>query len=233
MALAAAGGVLVATGVVGGDGGSGDRALTGSGGDDKLSGTAGDDVLSGLGGADVVEGKGGDDEIDGGDGTDFLYGGDGDDRFLESEDDAVDVHDCGPGTDFVAEPDARDQVLPSCERVAWTARPLDERPYENTMTVKPRISGATAEFTGTCAKPGCEGTIELRTPNERKPLGRGRVRLDAGSPGPVRVSLNRDGRELVQRGGYVRVVLWARPRCDGCGRPQPKSPSGFNTYFAR
>jgi hypothetical protein len=231
VALAAVGGVLLATGVVGGGGGSGNDSLTGGPGDDKLSGTEGDDVLSGLGGADVVEAKGGDDTIDGGDGADFLYGGAGDDRFVESEDDALDVHDCGPGDDVVAEPDTRDQLLPSCERGAWTALPLSEKPYENTMTVKPRISSAAVEFTGTCAEPGCEGTIELRTPNDRKALGRGRFALAAGKAGPVRVTLDRRG--LVQRGGYIRVVLRARPACGGCPHPQPTVNSGFTTYFAQ
>ena len=117
----------------GGDDGGSDE-VAGTDADDKLTGTDGDDKLDAGAGEDVVQGGAGNDEITGGDDPDFLYGGDGDDRFLASEDDAVDVHDCGEGEDVVTEPDARDQLFPTCETVHWTNRPPGE-PYENTMSV--------------------------------------------------------------------------------------------------
>jgi hypothetical protein len=189
-----------------GGGGDGDGALRGGAQDDQLTGTEGADTIAAEDGEDVVEGKGGDDEIDGGAGPDFLYGGDGDDRFVESEDDEVDVHDCGPGADRVAEPDTRDELLPSCEDAGWTAKPPGDDPFENTITVQPAVGAGRAEFEGTCPA-GCAGEVELRTPRDRVLLGSGRFQLAAGTPGAITAALNADGDELVRRGGYFRVVL--------------------------
>src|SRR5688572_28128281 len=136
LAIALAAGGLAFLGC-GGDDGGGSGDVTGTDADDKLTGTGGDDTMDGGAGEDVVQGGGGNDEITGGDDPDFLYGGDGDDRFVASEDDAVDVHDCGPGEDVVTEPDARDQLFPTCETVHWTNLPPGE-PYGNTMSVEPR-----------------------------------------------------------------------------------------------
>lgn len=216
--LLAVGGALLATGVIGGDDGS--AALTGSDADDKLTGTEGDDVLDGRAGEDVVEGQAGNDEITGGDDADFLYGGDGDDRFLASEDDAVDVHDCGSGTDFVAEPDTRDELLPSCEEAAWTARPPGE-PYENTIAVQPKLQRRTAEFAASCPG-GCAGVVELRTPHDRKLLGKGRFEIAADRHGRIRAPLNARGEELLGRGGYFRIVLRVA-----------NVNSGFTTFLAQ
>ena len=213
----AAGGVALATGLVGG---SDDAAsLTGGDGEDKLSGTAGDDVLDAGAGDDVVEAEAGDDEIRGGAGRDFLYGGDGDDRFLASEDDALDVHDCGGGRDVVTEPDTRDELLPSCEEARWTAGEADDDGYENTVVLGPRIARGRLAFSAACPERRCAGAIELRTPNDRKLLGRGRFALAAGPRGPLGAKLTERGREAVARGGYVRVVL----RSGGVN-------SGFTTY---
>jgi hypothetical protein len=203
----------------GGDDGGG--GVTGTAEDDKLTGTAGDDVLDAKEGEDVVEGQAGNDEITGGPDADFLYGAEGDDTFLESEDDAVDVHDCGAGEDFVAEPDTRDQLLPSCEEAAWTARPPSEEAYENKVKVKPTISAGAAAFEGTCPD-GCSGVVELRTENDRKLLGEGKFELAAGEPGPIESSVNRRGEELMGSGGYFRIVL----RSQGIN-------SGFTTYLGQ
>ena len=211
----AAGGLAV-TGC-GGDDDGGSGEVTGTDGDDKLTGTDGDDKMDAGAGEDVVQGEAGNDEITGGDDPDFLYGGDGDDRFLASEDDAVDVHDCGAGEDVVAEPDARDQLFPSCETVHWTNRPPGE-PYENTMSVAPRRDADALVFEATCPN-GCTGAIELRTPTDRKLLGEGRFDLAAGEAGTVRASVTRLGEERLAN-GYVRVVL----RSEGIN-------SGFNTFI--
>jgi hypothetical protein len=216
----AAAGILVGTGVVGGD--SDPAGLTGGDGADRLTGTEGDDEIRGGAGDDQIEAGGGDDEVDGGEGRDFLDGGAGDDRFLEGEDDALDVHDCGEGDDLVAEPDARDELQPSCERAGWTALPPSGEPYEHTIVVKPRLKGRRARFTATCAEPGCRGEVELRTPNGRDLLGSGRFDLAAGTPGPIAARLTRRGGQTVAVGGYVRVVL----RVAGVN-------SGFTTYMKR
>lgn len=199
-------------------GGGGSDGVTGSDGDDKISGTSGADVLDGKAGEDVIEGQAGDDEITGGDDADFLYGGPGDDRFLASEDDAVDVHECGDGKDFVAEPDARDQLLPDCEEAAWTDRPPGE-PYANRIDVAPEVRARSVAFEAACPG-GCSGVLELRTPSDRKLLGRGRFDLAAGSPGMIEARLTSRGREMF--GGYFRIVL----RAGGVN-------SGFTTYLGR
>ena len=218
LALVLVAGGLAVTGCGGGDDGGSDE-VTGTDGDDKLTGTDGDDTMDGGAGEDVVQGEAGNDEITGGGDPDFLYGGDGDDRFLASEDDAVDVHDCGEGTDVVTEPDARDQLFPSCETAHWTNRPPGE-PYENTMSVQPKREGSTLVFEATCPD-GCTGVIELRTPTDRKLLGEGRIDLAAGEPGTVRAAITKLGEERLA-GGYVRVVL----RSEGVN-------SGFNTFVER
>jgi hypothetical protein len=219
LALALAAGGFAAAGCGGGDDNGGSGEVTGTRGDDKLTGTDEDDKLDGGAGEDVVRGEGGNDEITGGDDPDFLYGGDGDDRFLASEDDAVDVHDCGEGNDVVTEPDARDQLFPTCETVHWTNRPPGE-PYDNTMSVAPRREAEALMFEATCPE-GCTGVVELRTPTDRKLLGEGRFELAPAEPGVVRASLTALGKERLA-GGYVRVVL----RSDGVN-------SGFNTFIER
>jgi hypothetical protein len=215
LAMAAGGLAVVGCGGGGDDGDSGE--VTGTDGDDKLTGTGGDDTMGAGAGEDVVQGEAGNDEITGGDDPDFLYGGDGDDRFLASEDDAVDVHDCGAGEDVVTEPDARDQLFPSCETVHWTNKPPGE-PYENTMSVEPKREGDALVFDATCPD-GCKGVIELRTSTDRKLLGEGRFDLAAGESGTVRASVTSLGEERLGN-GYIRVVL----RSDGAN-------SGFNTFI--
>ena len=205
-----------------GCGGGGDPGpITGGTGDDKLTGTDGDDVLDAGAGEDVVEAQGGKDEITGGDDADFLYGGDGDDRFLASEDDAVDVHDCGAGNDFVAEPDTRDQLLPTCEQAAWRDLPPGE-PYNNEISVQPKVTGRMVEFEGACPK-DCAGTVDLATPTDRKLLGRGRFQLAAGQPGAITATLTALGQEHLEAGGYFRVTL----------RGAPGVHSGFTTFLRR
>jgi hypothetical protein len=216
IALALAAGGLAVAGC-GGDDGNGAGDVTGTDRDDELTGTDGDDKLDAGAGEDVVQGGAGNDEITGGDDPDFLYGGAGDDRFLASEDDAVDVHDCGEGDDVVTEPDARDQLFPSCETVHWTNKPPGE-PYDNTMSVAPTREGDALVFEATCPEQ-CSGVIELRTPTDRKLLGEGRIDLAAGQAGTVRASLTALGEERLA-GGYVRVVL----RSEGVN-------SGFNTFI--
>jgi RTX calcium-binding nonapeptide repeat (4 copies) len=216
LALAVAAGGIFVAGCGGGDD-SGSGEVAGTEADDKLTGTDANDKLDGKEGEDVVQGEAGNDEITGGDDPDFLYGGDGDDRFLASEDDAVDVHDCGAGEDVVTEPDARDQLFPTCETAHWTNRPPSE-PYTNTMSVAPRREAGALVFDATCPD-GCTGVIELRTPNDRKLLGEGRFDLAAGEPGTVRATVTRLGEERLAN-GYVRVVL----RSDGVN-------SGFNTFI--
>ncbi len=203
----------------GGDDGGGSGEVTGTDGDDKLTGTDGDDSLDAGAGEDIVQGGAGNDEITGGDDPDFLYGGDGDDRFLASEDDAVDVHDCGEGMDVITEPDARDQLLPSCEKAHWTNLPPGE-PYANTISVQPEREPGAFVFDATCPD-GCTGLIELRTPTDRKLLGKGRFDLAAGDAGTVTASLTRLGERRLGN-GYVRVVL----RSAGID-------SGLNTFIER
>lgn len=217
--LAAIAAVLVALAGCGGGDGSG--PITGGTGDDKLTGTDGDDVLDAGAGQDVVEAGGGNDEITGGEDDDFLYGAEGDDRFLASEDDAVDVHDCGEGNDFVAEPDTRDQVLPSCEEAAWRDAPPGQ-PYNNTISVQPTITGRTIEFEAKCPE-SCAGTIDLATPTDRRRLGQGRFQVPGGQPGPITASLTAQGEEVLSRGGYFRVTL----------RGAPGVHSGFTTFLRR
>lgn len=211
--------LAIALGACGGGDDSG--TVTGGTGDDKLTGTDGDDVLDGGSGEDVLEAGAGNDELTGGDDPDFLYGGDGDDRFLASEDDAVDVHDCGEGEDFVAEPDTRDQLLPGCEEAAWRDVPPGE-PYNNRISVAPTLTGRSARFEGTCPD-GCAGTVDLATPTDRKLLGRGRFQLAAGQPGPISAVLTPLGQERVTAGSYFRVTL----------RGAPGVHSGFTTFVRR
>jgi hypothetical protein len=202
-------------------GGDGSDPITGGTGDDKLTGTDGDDVLDAGAGEDVVEAGAGNDEITGGEDEDFLYGGEGDDRFLASEDDAVDVHDCGEGEDFVAEPDTRDQLLPGCEEAAWRDLPPGE-PYNNRISVEPQLTGRSARFEGTCPD-GCAGTIDLAAPTDRKLLGRGRFQLAAGQPGAIDATLTNLGQERVTAGSYFRVTL----------RGAAGVHSGFTTFVRR
>lgn len=213
--------VALAIALGGCGGGDGSDTITGGTGDDTLTGTDGDDVLDAGAGDDVVEADAGNDEITGGEGADFLYGGDGDDRFLASEDDAVDVHDCGAGTDFVAEPDTRDQLLPECEEAAWRDVPPGG-PYNNRISVQPTIAGRSVEFEGTCPE-ACAGTIDLATPTDRKRLGYGRFQLAARQPGKVSATLTALGEERLGAGSYFRVVL----------RGGPGVHSGFTTFLRR
>lgn len=213
--------LLVALAGCGGGGDSGSDALKGTPGDDKLTGTAGADKLDGDAGKDVVEGAGGNDEVSGGADEDFVYGGEGDDEFIDDEDDAVDVVECGPGEDLVGKLDTRDEVNPDCERVGWTAKPPSEELYENTINVTPKITPGSVEFTGTCPA-ACSGEIELRTPRDRKPLGEGSFQLTAGQPGPITAKVQKSGDELLSRGGYIRIVL----RSEGIN-------SGFTTFLSK
>lgn len=212
---------MLAIALAGCGGGDGSDTITGGTSDDKLTGTDGDDVLDGGAGEDVLEAGAGNDELTGGDDPDFLYGGDGDDRFLASEDDAVDVHDCGEGEDFVAEPDTRDQLLPGCEEAAWRDLPPGQ-PYNNRIAVEPTLTGRTVEFEATCPE-ACAGTVDLATPTDRKLLARGRFQLAAGQPGPVTATLTRLGEERVGSGSYFRVTL----------RSAPGVHSGFTTFVQR
>ena len=211
----------LAVAVSGCGGGDDSGPITGGAGDDKLTGTDGDDVLDAGSGEDVVEAGAGNDEITGGEDADFLYGGDGDDRFLASEDDAVDVHDCGEGTDFVAEPDTRDQLLPGCEEAAWRDLPPGQ-PYKNKISVTPTLTRRTVEFEAACPE-ACAGTVDLATPTDRRLLGRGRFQLAAAQPGPVTATLTRLGADRVRAGSYFRVTL----------RGALGVHSGFTTFVRR
>ena len=200
----------------GGDGGDG---LKGSEKADQIVGTEDDDSIEAGAGDDSVEGKGGDDEIDGGEGKDFLYGGEGDDHFVNGEDDAVDVHDCGPGNDLVENLDTRDEIQPSCEKAGWTAKPPSDEAYENSVDVVPQLDGATVAFNVDCqVAASCQGELELRTPRDRKLLGKAAFT----EAGVVQAVANKEGKELIARGGYVRVVI----RSGGIN-------SGFTTFIQR
>lgn len=205
---------LAACGGGGDDGGDG---LKGSEKADQIVGTEDADTIEALGGDDSVEGRGGDDKINGGEGKDFLYGGAGDDHFVNGEDDAVDVHDCGPGSDLVENLDTRDEIQPSCEKAGWTAKPPTDEAYENSVAVVPQVDGSTVTFEVECAA-ACDGALELRTPRDRKLLGESAFK----APGPVTATLNKEGKELIGRGGYVRVVI----RSGGIN-------SGFTTFIQR
>ena len=204
-----------------GAGGPGED-VTGTSGDDRLAGTAGDDVIQAGAGDDRVEGLAGNDQIDGGKGVDNLDAGDGDDVFADSEDDAVDVLNCGPGQDRVSKPDTRDILGGDCEDVGWTARSPEE-PYENTISVSPSISGRTVTFQAAC-KETCEGVIELRTPTSRELLGTGEFELQGGEEGTITAELNSQGETHVQSGVNMRVVLRASH-----GDPAARVDSGFTT----
>lgn len=211
---------LIALSLAACGGGSDDSdTLQGSPNDDEIVGTEDADTIEALAGNDSVEGKGGDDEIDGGEGEDFLYGGDGNDHFVNGEDDAVDVHDCGPGEDVVEKLDTRDELQPSCEKAGWTAKPPSDEPYENAVDVVPQMDGATLAFNVDCPVGApCEGELELRTPRDRKLLGK----VTFTEPGLVQVVANKEGEELIRRGGYVRIVI----RSAGIN-------SGFTTFIRR
>lgn len=155
-------------------------------------------------------------------GPDQIAGSEGDDRILETEDDAIDEIACGEGEDRVLKPDARDRLDASCETVGWTSKPLSEALYENEITVTPVISPGSAQFTATCLEADCTGDLELRTPDQRKPLGKGSFNLAKGQEGQIVVTLDARGARLVQRSGLVRVVI----RSGGVN-------SGFTTFFAK
>jgi hypothetical protein len=182
--------------------------------------------LVGCGGGD--DGNGGDSGGSGGpervknptQGPDQIKGTPGDDEVAETEDDAIDEIDCGEGEDKVLKPDARDR-LTNCETVGWTAKPLGEAPYENVITVVPIVSPGGAQFTATCPQADCQGELELRTPEERKPLGRGAFNLAKGVEGQIVVTLTKRGSELAKSEGFVRVVI----------RSGGGINSGFSTFF--
>ena len=111
-----------------------------------------------------------------------------------------------------------DSQGPDCEEAAWTDKPPGE-PYANRIDVQPEVRSGSVEFGATCPS-GCAGGIELRTPSDRKLLGKGRFDLAAGRAGAIEARLTARGREL--RGGYFRIVL----RVGGVN-------SGFTTYLGR
>lgn len=123
-----------------GTGGGGDDVLTvrsgvGGSGDDvlrcfprntpcTLRGGTGDDLLTGGTSFDRIFGRSGDDRLLGGADGDFLHGGAGADALVSREDRSAgqrierDSVDCGRGRRDRAVADRRDEVRPSCERVA-------------------------------------------------------------------------------------------------------------------
>ena len=153
----------------------------------RVVGTNGEDSLVAGPGADRVEGLGGDDTLDGGTGPDSLAAGAGDDVIPASDDNAVDTISCGPGRDLVAQPDARDILEPDCEVAGWTI--TAEGPYKDRMRVAPRVDRRRVTFEARCHA-RCEGSLELRTPVERRLLGLGGFELDRGRWGSITVDLN-------------------------------------------
>ena len=191
----------------------------------RVVGTNGDDSLVAGPAADRVEGLGGDDTLDGGTGRDSLAAGAGDDVILASDDNAVDTITCGPGRDLVAQPDARDFLEPGCEEAGWTI--TAEGPYKDRMRVAPRVAGRRVTFEARCHR-RCEGSLELRTPVERRLLGLGGFELDRGRWGSITALLNDFGSEYLQGRRRVRVVKRGRRDCR-CPNPPPFVDSGFTT----
>lgn len=203
------------------DDGEPDRTDVGT----RVVGTEGDDSLTAGPAADRVEGLGGDDTLDGGPGTDSLAAGAGDDVILASDDNAVDTIACGPGEDLVTQPDARDILEPDCEVAGWTIKA--EGAYRDRMRVVPRVDGSQVTYEARCHR-RCEGSLELRTPAERRLLGLGGFELDRGRWGPITVALNAFGLDYLRERRRVRVVKRGRRNCR-CPNPPPFVDSGFTT----
>jgi hypothetical protein len=205
----------------GGDDGEPGRTDVGT----RVVGTNGEDSLAAGPAADRVEGLGGDDTIDGGSGPDSLAAGAGDDVILASDDNAVDTIACGPGRDLVAQPDARDIVEADCEVAGWTI--TAERTYKDRMRVAPRVAGRRVTFEARCHA-RCEGSLELRTPVERRLLALGGFELDRGRWGAMTAALNDRGLQYLRERRRVRVVKRGRRDCR-CPNPPPFVSSGFTT----
>jgi serine/threonine-protein kinase len=191
----------------------------------RVVGTNGDDSLVAGPAADRVEGLGGDDEIDGGGGRDSLVAGAGDHVIQASDDNAVDAIACGPGRDLVAQPDARDVLEPDCETAGWTI--TAEGPYKDRMRVVPRAKRRRVTVEARCHA-RCEGSLELRTPVERRLLAIGAFALDRGRWRSVTATLNDFGLDYLRERRRVRVVKRGRRDCR-CPNPPPFVNSGFTT----
>jgi hypothetical protein len=144
---------------------------------------------------------------------------------LASDDNAVDAIACGPGRDLVAQPDARDVLEPDCEEAGWTISA--QGPYRDRMRVVPRVAGRQVTFEARCHA-RCEGSLELRTPVERRLLGLGGFALDRGQWSSITADLNDFGVEYLNDRRRVRVVKRGRRDCR-CPNPPPFVNSGFNT----
>lgn len=98
------------------NGDAGNNTIGGTNGRDRVNGGAGDDVMVGAGGNDDLTGGPGFDAISGGDGNDVIDAYDRRrDRFIV----------CGGGARDLVYADRADRraIDPSCERVAYRARP--------------------------------------------------------------------------------------------------------------
>lgn len=98
---------------------------TGDAGNNALGGTNGRDRLVGGAGNDSIVGRGGNDDLTGGPGADAFSAGDGNDvidAFDRTADRAI---ICGGGARDRVYADRADRKIidPSCERVAYRARP--------------------------------------------------------------------------------------------------------------
>ncbi|CAB4945701.1 unannotated protein [freshwater metagenome] len=98
---------------------------SGTAGNDALGGTNGRDRLSGRAGNDAIVGAGGNDDLTGGSGVDAFSAGDGDDVIDAYDRTADRAIICGGGTRDLVYADRADRkaIDPSCERVAYRARP--------------------------------------------------------------------------------------------------------------
>ena len=141
--------------------------------------------------------------------------GDGDDRFLESEDDAVDVHDCGPGDDRGGDagharrdpPELRGGGLDRQASRRGSVREHDRGAAgagRDPRPVRGRPAPRAARARSSCA-PRATACCSAR----------GRFQLAANTPGAVTTSLNGDGREL-------RAPGRLRPRRAARGRRQQR-----------
>jgi serine/threonine-protein kinase len=222
LAAAAALAVLLVVVLAGGDDDGDDgQADVGT----RVVGTNGDDSLVAGLAADRVEGLGGNDNLDGGAGPDSLVAGAGNDVILASDDNAVDSIACGPGRDLVTQPDARDILEPDCEQAGWTI--TAEGPYKDRMRVTPRVAGRRVTVEARCHA-RCEGSLELRTPVERRLLALGGFALDRGQWGSITAVLNDFGFDYLRQRRRVRVVKRGRRDCR-CPNPPPFVDSGFTT----
>ena len=210
-------------------GGDGDDDIGGGPENSRLRGGPGDDHLDGEGGSDDLAGGSGDDRLHGHSGNDFLDGGPGRDQlrgnsyrdtFLEPT--RLDRLPCGQGEDILQNP--HDVfVRAECERMELTFRDgsgrpryslrFDPRPVRSASGGSVRLAlgctGHVGDVDADCV--GARGTLSLSS-TTGVPLGRAAVTTGpdqepgTGS-GRVVVRLNAAGRQVVSRGGVLKVWL--------------------------